>query len=56
MIEAAVERDKFMTPEEAKEFGIIDDIPISRPPSEDDERSAEETADKKIGEDGDTVN
>ena len=56
VIEAAVERDKFMTPEEAKEFGIIDDIPISRPPSEDDERSAEETADKKIGEDGDTVN
>ena len=56
VIEAAVERDKFMTPEEAKEFGIIDDIPISRPPSEDDERSAEETADKKIGEDGDTGN
>ena len=30
-IEAAVERDKFMTPEEAKDFGIVDDVVFSRP-------------------------
>ena len=30
-IEAAVERDKFMTPEEAKDFGIVDDVVSSRP-------------------------
>jgi ATP-dependent Clp protease protease subunit len=31
-IEAAVERDNFMTPEEAKEFGIVDEVVTSRPP------------------------
>ena len=56
VIEAAVERDKFMTPEEAKKFGIIDDIPISRPAGDDEEGSAEETTDKKNGEDGGAVN
>ena len=56
VIEAAVERDKFMTPEEAKEFGIIDDIPISRPPGDDEEGSTEGETDKKNGEDGGAVN
>ena len=32
-IEAAVERDKFMSPEEAKEFGLIDEVMLNRPPS-----------------------
>ena len=27
----AVDRDKFMSPEEAKEFGIIDEVVTSRP-------------------------
>jgi ATP-dependent Clp protease protease subunit len=27
----AVDRDKFMSPGEAKEFGLIDDVMISRP-------------------------
>jgi ATP-dependent Clp protease protease subunit len=56
VIEAAVERDKFMTPDEAKEFGIIDDIPISRPPGEDEEEDNEEASDKKGGEDNGGVN
>jgi ATP-dependent Clp protease protease subunit len=31
VIAQAVERDKFMTPEEAKAFGLIDEVVISRP-------------------------
>jgi ATP-dependent Clp protease protease subunit len=34
-IETAVERDKFMSPEEAKQFGLIDEVMINRPPSPD---------------------
>jgi ATP-dependent Clp protease, protease subunit len=34
-ITAAVERDKFMSPEEAKSFGLIDDVMASRPARED---------------------
>ena len=30
-IEMAVDRDNFMTPEEAKDFGIVDDVVFSRP-------------------------
>ena len=37
MISAAVERDKFLTPSEAKEFGLIDEVVESRP-TRDDER------------------
>jgi ATP-dependent Clp protease protease subunit len=33
VVEKSVERDKFMSPEEAKEFGLIDDIVTKRPPS-----------------------
>jgi ATP-dependent Clp protease protease subunit len=29
-IESAMERDKFMPPEEAKEFGLIDEVVASR--------------------------
>ena len=36
-IEAAVERDKFMSPVEAKEFGLIDDVVESRPIGPDEE-------------------
>jgi ATP-dependent Clp protease protease subunit len=32
-IEQAMERDRFMTPEEAKGFGIVDDVVIERPPA-----------------------
>lgn len=32
VIEAAMERDRFMTPQEAKDFGLIDTVVESRPP------------------------
>jgi ATP-dependent Clp protease protease subunit len=35
VIEAAVERDKFLSPDDAKAFGIIDEVVHSRPPRED---------------------
>ncbi len=39
-IEDNIERDKFMSPEEAKEFGIIDEVVESRPlPADDAEKS-----------------
>ena len=33
-IEDAMDRDKFLTPEEAKDFGLIDEVVTSRPKSE----------------------
>mgnify|MGYP001446471314 CR=1 FL=1 len=33
-IESALERDRFMTPTEAKEFGLIDEVVASRPKTE----------------------
>ncbi|HEX9808510.1 MAG TPA: ATP-dependent Clp endopeptidase proteolytic subunit ClpP [Alphaproteobacteria bacterium] len=32
VISLAVDRDKFMSPEEAKAFGLIDEVVVSRPP------------------------
>jgi ATP-dependent Clp protease protease subunit len=34
VIQTAVERDKFMSPEEAKVFGLIDEVMNNRPPRE----------------------
>jgi len=34
VIQAAVERDKFMSPDEAKAFGLIDEVMNNRPPRE----------------------
>jgi ATP-dependent Clp protease protease subunit len=48
-IESAVERDNFMTAEDAKTFGLIDDVVSSRPETEEDAKAIE--ADKP--EDGD---
>ncbi|TCS64116.1 ATP-dependent Clp endopeptidase proteolytic subunit ClpP [Varunaivibrio sulfuroxidans] len=42
-IEDALERDRFMSPEEAREFGLIDEVVSQRPKSEDGE---DEQADK----------
>jgi ATP-dependent Clp protease protease subunit len=36
-IETAMERDRFMTPEEAKDFGLIDEVVAERPRPADDE-------------------
>jgi ATP-dependent Clp protease, protease subunit len=38
VINAAVERDKFMSPMEAKEFGLIDEVMLSRPIREDENK------------------
>jgi ATP-dependent Clp protease protease subunit len=39
-IETAMDRDRFMTPEEAKEFGLIDEVVTERPrPADEDVRS-----------------
>jgi ATP-dependent Clp protease protease subunit len=40
-VEQALERDKFMSPDEAKTFGIIDEVVISRPPRPEDVKAAE---------------
>ena len=45
VIEEAVDRDRFMSPEEAKEFGLIDEIVISRPQTDDDDDSSAENGD-----------
>ena len=37
-IEAALERDKFLSPKEAQEFGLIDDVVVNRPPPRDDQK------------------
>jgi ATP-dependent Clp protease, protease subunit len=34
-IEDAMERDKFLTPEDARDFGLIDEVILKRPPRED---------------------
>lgn len=34
VIERSMERDKFMTASEAKEFGLIDEVVLNRPPAE----------------------
>lgn len=38
-IEDAMERDKFLTSEEAKDFGLIDEVVAHRPATEDEEKS-----------------
>ncbi len=37
VIEGAVERDRYMSPVEAKEFGIVDEVVVNRPRPEEDE-------------------
>jgi ATP-dependent Clp protease protease subunit len=39
-IEAAMERDKFLSPDEAKEFGLVDEVVTARPPREDGRQAA----------------
>jgi ATP-dependent Clp protease protease subunit len=36
VISTAVERDNFLSPTQAKEFGLIDEVVVNRPPREDD--------------------
>jgi ATP-dependent Clp protease proteolytic subunit ClpP (EC 3.4.21.92) len=46
VIETAVERDRFMSPEEAKEFGIVDEVIANRPRTEE---NADKAASGKSG-------
>jgi ATP-dependent Clp protease protease subunit len=39
VISTAVERDKFLSPIEAKEFGLIDEVVVNRPPREEDTKA-----------------
>lgn len=39
-IESAMERDRYMTPEEAKDFGLIDEVVNERPPTMDNKDKA----------------
>lgn len=41
VIEAAVERDRFMSPEDAKEFGLIDEVVTKRPAADDDQSDSD---------------
>ena len=41
VIEKAMERDHFLAPEDAKEFGLIDEVVVSRPIPEDEEESTD---------------
>ncbi len=46
-IETLVDRDTFMSPEEAVELGIIDEVVQSRPPKPDDDKKKDSDADSK---------
>jgi ATP-dependent Clp protease, protease subunit len=39
VISSAVERDKFLSPAEAKDFGLIDEVVVSRPPREEEAKA-----------------
>ena len=41
VIEEAVDRDRFMSPEDALEFGLIDEVVVDRPPLDDDDDDAD---------------
>lgn len=45
-IEKAVERDTFMSPEEAKDFGLVDEVVVSRPRPDGGDDDAGASADK----------
>ena len=51
VIEKAVDRDRFMSPEEALEFGLIDEVVTSRPPLEDEDDDDDSRKDDKISDD-----
>ena len=39
-IEKGMERDKFFSPAEAKEFGLIDEVVVNRPPRPEEAKAA----------------
>ena len=52
-IEEAMDRDKFLTPEEAKEFGLIDEVVENRPKIDDDGDEGDSGADNDTETDDD---
>jgi ATP-dependent Clp protease protease subunit len=48
-IEDAMERDKFMSPEEAKDFGLIDHVVFQRPPALKDQAEGAEAPEQENG-------
>lgn len=46
IIEQALERDRYMTPEDAKDFGIVDEVVTKRPDSEEGDEAKEGKNDK----------
>ncbi|MBT5860736.1 MAG: ATP-dependent Clp endopeptidase proteolytic subunit ClpP [Alphaproteobacteria bacterium] len=50
-IEKSMDRDNFMTTEEAKDFGLIDEIVVTRPKSDDDDDDNGDGKDKKDSDD-----
>jgi len=46
-VEEVVERDRYLTPAEAVDFGIVDEVVDSRPVPEDDENSSSDKENKK---------
>jgi ATP-dependent Clp protease protease subunit len=51
VIEAAVDRDRFMGPEEAMKFGLIDEVVVQRPPMPEDDDAKAAGGDKDKGTD-----
>ena len=47
VIEDAMERDRFLAPDEAKEFGLIDDVVVNRPKPADDDDAGDAGGDTK---------
>lgn len=47
VIEKAVDRDRFMSPEEAVDFGLIDEVVTERPPLDDDDDDDDEKKESK---------
>ncbi len=51
VIESSMDRDKFLSPEEAKDFGIIDQIVVHRPLPEDEAKPGNEDGADKVVDD-----